>query len=191
MKINVINFAELCDRSFASMLTNPKTYCETETGIYVPPPNKDARQRFNYVMNLFIEKLTDKQMPNLIVRSCLPSENWRLRHVGRRFNNMIKDNRMVSVKRSHDKPFEIGSGWDNYFNEYFKNLRARKIEVPEADFKDVISVLQISETLKLSDYKAPICLMDVNELIEHADVKIPKFVISNINRQFMEAMAEK
>ena len=190
MKVNVIIFSELCDKSFSAMLSNAKTYISTETGIYVPPPNKDAKERFNYVMGVFIKKALSPSDKNIIVRSCKPNENWRLKHVGKKYADMVKSNRFTSVIQNNGIPFEIGIGWENYFDEYFKNLNFRKIEVPETDTDDILSILSITEQFELAEHKTS-CIIDSNKLIDRNVTSIPKYIMTAINNVYMEAMSEK
>ena len=190
MKINVIVFSELCDKSFSAMLSNPKTYVSTDTGIYVPPPNKDAKERFNYVMGLFIKKVLSTTDTNIVIRSCKPNENWRLKHVGKRYADMVKSNRFTSVAQNNGMPFEIGIGWEKYFDDYFKSLNFRKIEVPETDTDDIIKILSITEQIELKSEK-PVCIVDSNKLIDRTVENIPKYIMTAVNSAYMEAMSEK
>lgn len=190
MKINVIIFSELCDKSFSAMLSNPKTYVSTDTGVYVPPPNKDAKERFNYVMGLFLKKALSSANKNIVIRSCKPNENWRLKHVGKKYADMVKSNRFTSVANANNLPLEIGVGWEKYFDDYFKNLNFRKIEVSETDTDDIIKILSITEQFTVNQH-TPTCLIDSNKLIDRSVENVPKYIMTAINNAYMEAMSEK
>lgn len=183
MKINLIDFAEICDKSFAAMLNNEKTYIGTETGIYVPPPNAEAKERFLSCIMIFIKEKFSPYDKNYLVRSCRPSDNWRLKHVGKKYANMIESKIMVPIQKKNERKIEIGSGWNDFFDDFFKKASFKKLEVPGVDVSDIIDVLSISETVINMKYKDQICLIDGNLNIDHS-VAIPKYIMQEVNKSF-------
>src|SRR5574344_2150411 len=124
MNINFIDYAELCDRAFASMLNNANTYIKTECGVFVPPPNKEIKQLFSYSIGVFAKEKFSQYDRNLLVRSCRPNDNWRLKHVGKRYSNMIESKLMLPVNGKIN--IDISSGWDDFFDDFFKKSSFKK-----------------------------------------------------------------
>lgn len=186
MNLNLIDFSEICDRSFATMLNRDKTYTRSDYGIVVQSPNADVRKCFSITMDIHLKDKKSIYDHNFVVRSCKPSENWRLKHIGKRFVNMIEPRRIVSVIGKIGINMEIGPGWECYFEEYFRSLNFKKLEVPEVDFDDIFSTLSVTEIITSDRYTQPVCLSDSNRLIDHTAPEVPKFIRNRIIEKMSE-----
>lgn len=181
MKISFIEVSKLADLTISTLLQDPRLYHKVENGtIYIPPPTPKVKTAFMAMMSKFLHDLTNKDTEVYIVKSCKMADNWRLKHVGKRYINMVKTGSIVS------KPnIDLGQGWEEIFNEWFSKQTNKKIEIDNVDVIDMYAIISVLRKFATTQYHKDEakCLYDGNCDIDHLPA-IPKFVVSLVNDLF-------
>lgn len=186
-KVNLIDYAELCDRAFSAMLRYEKTYVRTGSGcIYVPSPGPDVRKAFAKCLDACVKEKFSPYDANFIVRSCRPCDNWRLKHVGKKYRNMVEPRRLVPV--ASKVQVDVGSGWDAFLDSCFDSFRFVKFEVEGVDYDDAYDVISVTDAVTGMKYTSPVVVMDANRLMDRS-APVPGAVSSQVVRSFTEAKA--
>lgn len=186
-KVNLIDYAELCDMSFSAMLKYEKTYIRTAGGtIYVPPPVQDVRKAFSKCLDACVKAKFSPYDGNFVVRSCRPCDNWRLKHVGGRYRNMVEARRIVPVKSK--VPLELDSSWAAFLDRCWAQFPFVKFEVDSVDYDDVYDSIALTDSVINMKYSTPVVVVDANRLIDRS-AALPMQVTSQVNRAFTEAKA--
>ena len=185
MNINLIDFSAVVDMAFVTMMKHEKTYSKMVDGrIYVPNPGEEVKKCFARCMEAHMKEKFSPFDSNFLVMSCRPCDNWRLKHVGKRYSNMISPNRF-SVK--NEMMVGIGPLWEGYLSGYFEKCGFKKISLPDVDYDDIYDVASISDVVTNVKKYDPVCICDANRMIARSDeVQIPKFVMSEVSKAFTE-----
>ena len=183
-KVNLIDYAELCDMAFFAMLKYDKTYVKTGSGdVYVPAPGPDVRKAFTRCLDACVKQKFSPFDGNFIVRSCRPCDNWRLKHVGGRYRNMVEPRRLVPVRSK--VPVELAAGWESFLDSCWESFRFARFDVEGVDFDDVYDVIALTESVISMKYASPKVVMDANRLIDRS-AKMLRSVAAAVVRTLTE-----
>ena len=174
MKINLINFTQVCDGAMLALLRHDRSYVARDGRIYVIPPSPEFRKFLENKMQEEMKKLFAPDAKNFFVRSCLPSDNWRLKHVGKRFSNIIIPHRLIPTEK-----MELSTSYISFFDDFYNKFSGKKLEDQKFDFIDIITAAAELYELPTTIIYESKYLFDANGLIDRS-AKMPPFVHSEL-----------
>jgi hypothetical protein len=185
MEINLINFTQVCDMAMGSLLRYNRSYVNRDGMIYVIPPSQDFKNYLEKQMTETMKSLFISSAKNLFCRSCLPCNNWRLKHVGKKFQNVIFPHRLMQ-----SCTIEISTPYLDFFDAFYEKWKNCKLEHENGDFLDLMSVISEIHTLSSSKVYDSTYVYDSNSLIDRS-TKMPPFVHSELVEAINNATMEK
>lgn len=180
MKINFIDYLSACGNALSAIIQHPKTSIKTDCSIYILPPNMEIKKFFNYNLTNAIKTAFDPTAVNFVVRSCFPCDNWRLKHVGKKFHGAI----YASDIRVH-KEFELGNGWIDFIDELHGKMVYSKFSVECADIDDIRTIVSGMHEVSVK-YSTNNIVFDANTAIDHTSA-MPEYV----SKMIASAMTDK
>ena len=174
MKINLINFTQVCDGAMLALLRHDRSYVTRDGKVYVIPPSPEFKKFLENKIQEEMKKLFAPDSKNFLVRSCLPSENWRLKHVGKRFSNVIIPHRLIPTEK-----MELSTSYISFFDDFYNKFTGKKLESQKFDYIDILAAAaEIYELPTTIIYESKY-LFDANGLIDRS-AKMPSFIHSEL-----------
>lgn len=178
MQINFVKLSEIVDATMGKLLQDSRLYFRNPDtkSVYIPTPNSKVKSAFLTMADKIYEEI-DGGRGTIVLKSCQVADNWRLKHVGKKFLPVIRSGEIFSLP-----DVCLGPGWQAVFDEWYKKHNGKKIDVDGCDALDICSVAKLTrEVYELKWGKENIiCLYDGNCDIDHSS-PIPKYILANIN----------
>jgi len=166
---NLINYPAICDESIIKLFAaRPETYIKVDGGVYVPPPSASTKAVLAKILD---ETHRSKVVPgktNIIIHTCKPCNNWRLKHVGSKYSGVLTK-AWYNIVIVENLNVDINHIMFTFIDELLKNNNEKCISISDVDALDITNYFSehYGMSTTLATIEPPRVFSDANLLINH------------------------